>query len=124
MIKLPLISKEKAIEVSDTIIGIPSENRVLIVTIPDEEIVTNSGIIVPTNAREELPKKGVIVKAGIITEDYKSYSSYIKIGNIVTFGNYAGKKILPKTTNNNKEIEDYNYSVLSLTEILFIEPNN
>ena len=40
---------------------------------------------------KEVPKLGVIVKRGPITEEYNSYLDSIEIGNIIFFGNYAGK---------------------------------
>lgn len=65
--------------------GCPTENRVLILS-PKEVNQTKSGLIIPEQVKEGVPRKGVVVKSGEITEEYKTYRDLVKIGNIVTYG--------------------------------------
>ena len=52
--------------------GCPTENRVLILS-PKEVNQTRSGLIIPEQVKEGVPRKGVVVKSGEITEEYKPY---------------------------------------------------
>lgn len=119
MIELNLPSKKQATVLASKVkeFGYPPENKILM-AVPNSGNKTSGGIIIPDNAKEDLPKKGVIISFGNITEDYKSYQE-LKIGDIVNYGLYAGKEIeLPLTYDNLK------FHVLSVNEILFIEYNN
>ena len=51
--------------------GCPTENRVLILS-PKEVNQTKSGLIIPEQVKEGVPRKGVVVKSGEITEEYKT----------------------------------------------------
>lgn len=119
-----LISKEVALRVNQYIVGFPTENRVVIVSPNDMERVTNTGLFIPSNVKEGVPRKGVIVKLGEITEEYKSLQHNLHIGDIITYGLYAGKELEPNFTSEIKEIENQTFTVLSTTEIIYIEPNN
>ena len=107
--------------------GCPTENRVLILS-PKEVNQTKSGLIIPEQVKEGVPRKGVVVKSGEITEEYKTYRDLVKIGNIVTYGLYAGKE-LEFTTDElspalQQLLEKNNLTVLSMNEIVYSEPNN
>lgn len=119
MIELNLLSKQEAKSISNKVkeFGYPPENKILM-AIPNSGNKTSGGIIIPDNAKEDVPKKGVIVSFGDITEEYKSYQN-LQIGDIVNYGLYAGKEIeLPITLN------DCKFHVISVNEILFIEFNH
>ena len=115
------ISKEKAKELHNHISlnGWPSPNRVLICT-PTGETQTASGIIIPGGNEKDLPRKGVIVHFNIPdNEDKSGYD--LSIGDVVTYGMYAGKELdidIPADIINR---EQYKFTVLSLTEIIYIE---
>ena len=118
MIELNLLSKKDANHIASKVkeFGYPPENRILI-AVPGSGNKTSGGILIPDNAKEDIPKKGVIVAFGNITEDYKSYQD-LAIGDIVNYGLYAGKEIeLPFVFN------DCKFYVLSINEILFVEYN-
>lgn len=107
--------------------GIPTENRVLILSPKDSETITGSGIYIPGEVKEGVPRMGVIIQSGYITEDNKSYVDLVKTGNLVTYGLYAGKE---KEFDNDLFSEDlrevlskYTFTILSLTEILYVEEN-
>lgn len=107
--------------------GFPTENRILILSPKDQEIKVGE-IIIPGTAKEERPNKGVVIIAGEITEENKTYRDLVKVGRVVTYGMYAGKKI-----DFDKKIFDeagitfgddkHEFSVLSLTEVIFTENN-
>lgn len=78
--------------------GCPTENRVLILS-PKEVNQTKSGLIIPEQVKEGVPRKGVVVKSGEITEEYKTYRDLVKIGNIVTYGCMQVKNLNSKRTN-------------------------
>lgn len=106
--------------------GCPTENRVLILS-PKEINQTKSGLIIPEQVKEGVPRKGVVVKSGEITEEYKTYRELVDIGRIVTYGLYAGKEIeletdeLPPAL---KQLLEKNVlTVLSMNEVVYSEPN-
>ena len=55
--------------------GCPTENRVLILS-PKEVNQTKSGLIIPEQVKEGVPRKGIVVKSGEITEEYKTYRDW------------------------------------------------
>ena len=65
-VDLNLISSSVAKEIGKHLIGLPSENRVLL-ALPDEEKKVGS-IILPGNVTEGVPKLGVIVKGSSVKE--------------------------------------------------------
>lgn len=107
--------------------GCPTENRVLILS-PKEVNATMSGIIIPSQVKEGIPHKGVVVKSGIITEDYKTYRELVEIGRVVTYGLYAGKELEFETDKLSPALqqllEKNVLTVLSMNEIVYSEPNN
>lgn len=121
-IDLQLISREKALKINQVLIGEPTENRVVILSPKDVEKRTESGLFVPGTIKEGIPLKGVIVGMGPITDEYVTYAHQIKVGSIVTYGQYAGKEIEPNFT---EEVDTEGmFTILSLNEILYVEPNN
>lgn len=111
-----------------TLPGLPTENRILILS-PKDINTTKSGIIIPGTVSEGVPRKGVVVKRGTITEEYKTYTDLTEVGRVVTYGMYAGKElefeIRPDWPESVKNILKNNIvTVLSLNEILYSEANN
>lgn len=111
-----------------TLPGLPTENRVLILS-PKDINTTKSGIIIPGTVSEGVPRKGVVVKRGTITEEYKTYTDLTEVGRVVTYGMYAGKElefgIRPDWPESVKNILEKNIvTVLSLNEIIYSEANN
>ena len=107
--------------------GFPTENRILILSPKDQEIKVGE-IIIPGTAKEERPNKGVVIIAGEITEEIKTYRDLVKVGRVVTYGMYAGKKIdFDKKIFEEAGItfgdDKHEFSVLSLTEVIFTENN-
>lgn len=123
MLKLNLISVKEAQEISKNLLGIPSQNRLLILNPMDEEKTTDSGLVLPSIAQENIPKKGVIVSLGPIDEEYDLMRENLKIGNVIIFGNYAGKEIDPDFTRGFEFSSPGKFYVLSLNEIIYIESN-
>lgn len=116
------ISVLKANKLADALSGkgLPSPGRILICT-PKGEQKTASGIIIPGSGEKELPRKGVVIQANhleILEPDV------VKVGTIITYGMYAGKEIefpanlIPKETS-----ENYKFTILSETEVIYIETN-
>lgn len=121
-INLNLITKSEAIEINKSIAGVPSDNRVLILYPNNSEKKTNSGIILSQNTEEGVPRKGVVIKTGYLSEEFQHYKDLLGVGNIITFGLYAGKEIDPIMTKDIKTPEGNEFSVLSLSEVIFVEP--
>lgn len=107
--------------------GCPTENRVLILS-PKEINQTKSGLIIPEQVKEGVPRKGVVVKRGEITEEYKTYRELVAVGRIVTYGLYAGKELEFETDKLSpalKQLLEKNFiTVLSMNEVIYSEPNN
>lgn len=106
--------------------GCPTENRVLILS-PKEVNQTKSGLIIPEQVKEGVPRKGVVVKSGEITEEYKTYRELVTVGRIVTYGLYAGKELEFETDQLSpalKQLLEKNVlTVLSMNEVVYSEPN-
>lgn len=107
--------------------GCPTENRVLILS-PKEVNQTKSGLIIPEQVKEGVPRKGVVVKSGEITKEYKTYRELVAVGRIVTYGLYAGKELEFETDKLSpalKQLLEKNVlTVLSMNEVVYSEPNN
>ncbi len=123
---LNLISDHEAKLLNKLILGTPSEDRILIIR-PSDESKTSSGLYIPTNAEDEVPKKGVVIKFGPVTEAYSktAYLPNFNVGSVVTFGKYAGKEIQPNFSEEpgGINLDNQKFSILSLSEVLYIEPN-
>ena len=108
--------------------GLLPENKLLILTPKEQEYKVN-GIIIPGKT-EDLPRKGVIIQSGEITEEYRTYKDIIKPGRVITYGLYAGKEVEFPTDAFPLELlpilKEQKFTVLSLTEIAYSEnnPNN
>lgn len=104
--------------------GLPAPGRILICSYKGLK-QTSGGIYIPQNIDEkELPRKGVLIQANRPT-DFSQEE--LAIGTLVTFGMYAGKEVffneqqLPGWLDIN--LEDYKFTVLSESEIVYIETN-
>lgn len=115
-----LIGYKKAKEISQALLGRPTENRVLL-AVTQKDRKSDSGLFLPDNDKNELPKKGVIVSKGVLNDD--PIHASLNIGDVVLYGIYGGKEIYPEFTCKVEGIEDIKYFVLASNEIIFIEPN-
>lgn len=124
---MTFISPFVAEKLNQELPGCPTENRVLILS-PKEVNQTKSGLIIPEQVKEGVPRKGVVVKSGEITEEYKTYRELVGIGRIVTYGLYAGKELEFETDKLSpalqKILEKNVLTVLSMNEVVYSEPNN
>ena len=124
---LTFISAMVADQFDKQLPGCPTENRVLILS-PKEVNQTRSGLIIPEQVKEGVPRKGVIVKLGEITEEYRTYRDLVQVGRIVTYGLYAGKELEFETDKLSpalKQLLEKNVlTVLSMNEVVYSEPNN
>ena len=94
---------------------------------PKEVNQTKSGLFSPEQVKEGVPRKGVVVKSGIITEEYNTYKDFVGIGSIVTYGLYAGKEMEFETDKLSPALqqllEKNTLTVLSMNEVIYTEPN-
>lgn len=86
----------------------PLGDRVFVIPLEKEQ-VTASGIVIPDTASKEKPQEGVVVAMGKggISNDGKPLANpadYLKIGDKVLFGKYAGDEVKMKDTKG-KEVE-------------------
>lgn len=112
--------------------GMPTENRVLIIS-PDDDTQTSSGLIIPGSVKEGMPRKGVILTKGPIDECNRIYESLVNTGTLVTYGLYAGKELEFDFTEFLADhpdgkllkgiIDHSKFTVLSLNEIIYVENN-
>lgn len=123
---LTFVSVAVAQKFNEELPGSPTENRVLILS-PKEVNQTKSGLFIPEQVKEGVPRKGVVVKSGIITEEYNTYKYFVAIGRIVTYGLYAGKEIEFETDKLSPALqqllEKNTLTVLSMNEVIYTEPN-
>lgn len=118
LLKLPVLSSVAANTVNQKLNekGLPTIDRVVI-AVSNKDFKTDSGLIIPGGQKEDVPRKGTIVQVGKISQEYNYFKDVLQIGAVITYGNYAGKKIEPEGIS----IEGFDLMVLSLTEICYIE---
>lgn len=123
---LTFVSVAVAQKFNEELPGSPTENRVLILS-PKEVNQTKSGLFIPEQVKEGVPRKGVVVKSGIITEEYNTYKDFVTIGRIVTYGLYAGKEMGFETDKLSPALQQFleknTLTVLSMNEVIYTEPN-
>lgn len=107
--------------------GTPTENRVLILSPKNQDNKIGS-IIVPGSTKDGVPREGVVIYTGPITEDYITYKGMVQTGTIVTYGLYAGKEVdLWQQIENLEGIElsenNWEFTVLALNEIIYVSDN-
>lgn len=126
MYQLNLISTAVADIISKCIPGSPTENRVLLLS-PKDVNITKSGIVIPQQVKEGVPRKGVVIKRGEITEECKTYKDLTQQGMIITYGLYAGKEmefddwLFPEAVQD--LLKNQTFTILSMNEIIYSEPN-
>lgn len=118
-----LINQETAQLLNGAINGKPTENRLVLAVSTTEK--KSNGLIIPSVAKEEIPKKGVVIQTGPFTEDFENYANDIKIGDILSYGVYAGKQIYPKFIGLDEKTvtQGLEFYIISVQEIIYIEPN-
>lgn len=118
ILQLPVLSPVAANTVNQKLKekGLPTVDRIVI-AVSNKEFTTSTGLIIPSGQKEDVPRKGTIVQVGKISSDYEYFKELLQVGAVITYGNYAGKKIEPEGI----IIDGFDLMVLSLTEICYIE---
>ena len=95
----------------------PIGDRVVVHPI-EKELTTASGIVIPDTASGEKPQEGVVLAVGKggIGKDSTNPSEFVKVGDHVLFGKYAGDDVKLKSV----EGKDIEVKVLHLDSILGI----
>ena len=95
----------------------PIGDRVVVRPLEQEQ-VTASGIVIPDTATGEKPQEGVVLALGKggVGKDSANPSEFLKVGDKVLFGKYAGDDVKLKGTSG-KDIE---VKILHLDSILGI----
>jgi len=72
----------------------PLGDRVVVVPLEKEQ-VTASGIVIPDTASGEKPSEGVVIALGSggVGDDCPNPSEFLKVGDKVLFGKYAGDDV-------------------------------
>ncbi|MEI8229553.1 MAG: co-chaperone GroES [Candidatus Peregrinibacteria bacterium] len=93
----------------------PLGDRVVVHPLAQEQ-VTASGLIIPDTASGEKPQEGVVLAMGKggISKDTANPSEFLKVGDRVLFGKYAGDDVKLK----DKDGKDVEVKVLHLDSIL------
>ncbi len=83
----------------------PLGDRVVVLPLEAEQ-VTASGIVIPDTAKGEKPQEGIVLALGKggIGEDSVNPNDYLKVGDKVLFGKYAGDEVKLKDKDN-KDVE-------------------
>ena len=106
--------------------GTPTENRVLILS-PKDQDTQVGGLIIPGTSKEGVPREGVVIFSGPITEDYNTYKGMVNTGVVVTYGLYAGKEVdlwePLKLTDIELTEDKWEFTVLALNEIIYVREN-
>lgn len=120
-VELNLLSVEKAKWLNEKLkgVGTPTGSRVLIVSpVVTADTKTKGGLYIPQDHdKDTVPRKGVVIQVGPITnEQWEDYPG-LQVGAVVTYGLYAGKEL------DILDLPDQVTTILSLNEILYIETN-
>ncbi len=93
----------------------PIGDRVVVHPLEQEQ-VTASGIVIPDTASGEKPSEGVVIAVGKggVGKDCANPSEFLKVGDKVLFGKYAGDDVKLKDKNN----KDVEVKILHLDSIL------
>lgn len=93
----------------------PLGDRVVVMPIEAEQ-VTASGIVIPDTAKGEKPQEGIVLALGKggIGEDKINPTEFLKVGDKVLFGKYAGDEVKLK----DKDGKDVEVKILHLDSIL------
>lgn len=128
MFKLNHISVSLACKLANYLsnTGTPTENRVLILSPKDQENKVG-GIIIPGQVKEGVPREGVVIFHGAITDEYITYKDIIQTGVVVTYGLYAGKEVDlwedVKKSGIELSEDKWEFTVLALNEIIYVNVN-
>lgn len=95
----------------------PIGDRIVVMPLEKEQ-TTASGIVIPDTASKEKPQEGMVLALGKggIGKDSSDPSKYLKVGDKVLFGKYAGDEVKLK----DKEGKDVEVKVLHLDSVLGI----
>ncbi|PIR52853.1 co-chaperone GroES [Candidatus Peregrinibacteria bacterium CG10_big_fil_rev_8_21_14_0_10_49_10] len=93
----------------------PLGDRVVVVPMEKEQ-VTASGIVIPDTADGEKPSEGVVIAMGSggVGEDCANPKDFLKVGDKVLFGKYAGDDVKLK----DKTGKDVEVKILRLESVL------
>ena len=93
----------------------PLGDRVVVMPI-EKETTTRSGIVIPETSNKEKPQEGVVLALGKggLGKDSPDPTEYLKVGQHVLFGRYAGDDVKLKDTTG-KEVE---VKILHLDSVL------
>lgn len=120
-VELNFISVEKAKELNNKLkgLGTPTGSRVLIVSpIVTADTKTKGGLYIPQeHDKDTVPRKGVVIQVGPITDEQQEEYPGLQVGAVVTYGFYAGKEL------DVVDLPNQVTTILSLNEILYIETN-
>lgn len=120
-VELNLLSVEEAKWLNEKLkgVGTPTGSRVLIVSpMVTADTKTKGGLYIPQeHDKETVPRKGVVIQVGPITNEQQEEYPGLQVGAVVTYGLYAGKEL------DIVDIPNQVTTILSLNEILYIETN-
>ncbi len=90
----------------------------IIVHPTEKETTTASGIVIPDTASGEKPQQGIVLAVGTggIGKDSVDASKFLKPGDTILFGKYAGDEVKLKSTDG----KDVEVKVLHLDSVLGI----
>lgn len=93
----------------------PLGDRVVVMPMEKEQ-VTASGIVIPDTASGEKPHEGIVLALGNggVGKDCSNPSEFLKVGDKVLFGKYAGDDVKLK----DKDGKDVEVKILHLDSVL------
>jgi co-chaperonin GroES (HSP10) len=131
MLKLKYITVNEAKAIKDALSAraLPSINRVLVFSPGEDDLKLSSGIIIPGTAKEDRPRKGVIISTGKLDEDHEIFNDYFSCGTLITYGLYAGKEVefdwsdITISDELKSTVENGKFTILDTNEIVMFETN-
>lgn len=108
----------QSVKVEELAVSIQPIGDRVVVQPMEKEQVSASGIVIPDTASKEKPQEGVVIALGKggIGKDTVNPSEFLKLGDVVLFGKYAGDDVKLKT----KAGKDVEVKILHLDSVLGI----
>jgi co-chaperonin GroES (HSP10) len=129
MIKLNYISTAEALKMANYLsnVAMPSVSKLLVFSPGENEEKLSSGLYIPSTAKEDRPRKGVIILRHPSLKQDPDMESITKEGLIITYGLYAGKEVEFDEDIFSEDLKEIvkkgKFTVLDSHEIIMAEAN-
>jgi co-chaperonin GroES (HSP10) len=129
MIKLHYISTAEALRMANYLsnVAMPSVGKLLVFSPGENEEKLASGLYIPSTAKEDRPRKGVVILRHSGLKKDPDLKNLTTEGLIITYGLYAGKVVEFDDEIFSEDLKEIikkgKFTILDSTEVLMAESN-